>query len=222
MALANQNNVAPADLPQYQGNKMKELASLFNCVMIGTIQSFDATKQTASISLNFLRKIKGGAPIGENGSSDRTLVYPPLVNCPVVVLRGGTGALTLPIQKGDTCLVLFCDRDIDTWYSSGQIAAPNSDRMHDLSDGIAIVGLSSALNPLSNYNTNGPELRKGANVVAVEDAILIKANLVTLKTALDSLCNSLLTWVDTHGDTPNGGTIAAITASKLLIDTVLK
>jgi hypothetical protein len=47
----------------------------------------------------------------------------------------------MPIQSGDTCLVLFCDRDLDNWFESGQITTLNSNRVHDLSDGVALVGI---------------------------------------------------------------------------------
>jgi len=154
------------DLATLINHKKSQTLADINCVSVGTIQSFDSTNQTASIRLNFKRVIKGGKPL-QNPSTecvDLVIDYPILVNCPVVFMNGGGGYLTFPIAPGDTCLVLFCDRDMDLWFTSGQTQAPNSDRMHDLADGIALVGIRSLLNPLSNYMTNGVNLLCDKNI----------------------------------------------------------
>jgi microcystin-dependent protein len=144
----------------------RALKSELNCCSIGTVNAFDATKQTATVQINFLRVIQGYASLQSpfaDLSSDYTLPYPLLVNCPVFFLTGGDARLTLPIAAGDTCIILFCDKDIDTWFASGQISAPNSRRTHDLNDGIALVGIRSLLNKLSDYSADAVELKyKGA------------------------------------------------------------
>lgn len=222
-------------------NKKRELLSEINCVSLGTIRSFDAEKQTAQISINYKRVItrpsRGVGILSGNVYID----YPVLVNCPVVFLFGGQGNLTFPIAAGDTCLVLFADRDIDAWFSSGQDSAPNSDRMHDLSDGIALVGIRSALNAMADYLENGVQLRHvdarlvllgeestptatlmtADSKVAAEDKVRIEAGVNNLKTALDSLC-SALTAATITGGAFSAGTITAINNAKAAIDAVLK
>ena len=68
--------------------------------------------------------------------------YPLLLDCPVVVLQGGGAYIDLPIAEGDYCLVLFNDRNIDTWWDTGNVVVPRNRRKHSLSDGIALVGIN--------------------------------------------------------------------------------
>ena len=212
------------DLATLLNRKKAQTSSEINCISIGTIQSFDSVTQTATITLNFKRVIKGGKPLEspDNEAVDLTINYPILVNCPVVFMNGGGGYLTFPIIPGDTCLVLFCDRDIDLWFTSGLTLAPNSDRMHDLSDGIALIGIKPLSGVISNYNTNGAQLLYGNSIISLEDKIQIKVSTTTLRQALDALCDALYNSVDTDTFTFNAGTKTAIAAAKTLIDGVLK
>ena len=84
------------------------------------------------------------------------------------------------------------------------------------------MGIRSTQNKISDYNTAGPEIRQVTARVSVEDKIRIEVAAVTLKTALDALCAALTSWVDTRGDAPNSGTVAAINAAKAQIDGILK
>jgi hypothetical protein len=114
-----------------------------NCVKIGKINSFDQTKKTAKIQITFKRVLP-----------DKIVSYPLLVDCPVFTLQGGGGALQMPIAAGDPCIVLFSDRNIDNWFLNGAEAAPANMRCHDLSDGIALVGINPLNSDLPNYDGN--------------------------------------------------------------------
>ena len=135
-------------------HKIDNALSSMNCVSLGTIQSFDSVTQTASISINYKKIIRDSNPAENNiDSVDRIIEYPILVKCPVFILSGGIARLTMPISQGDTCLVLFCDREIDTWYRTGVKTYPQSDRMHDLTDAIAVVGVRNVGNALSDFSS---------------------------------------------------------------------
>lgn len=127
--------------------KAMELARRLNCVQIGTIEAFNASEQTANVSLNFKRVI-----------NDTLKDYAVLVQVPCIVLNGGGGGLSFPISKGDTCVVLFNDRNMDNWFATGAVMEPDSARTHDMSDGIALVGIRSLANLLSGYLTDGVKL----------------------------------------------------------------
>lgn len=128
----------------------RDLKAQINCVQVGTIQNFDPDKQRASVSLNFFRIV------------EKTVKpYPIMVDVPVVVLTGGAGALTFPINAGDQCLVFFCDRNMDSWAVTGLLSPPESERVHDLSDGIALVGIRPIQNPILSYESNGVHLYHG-------------------------------------------------------------
>jgi hypothetical protein len=139
-----------------------EIKSSLSCVLIGTIQTFYPEDQTADIFLNYKR-----VSLYQEGSSGIT-DYPILVKCPVVVLGGGVGYVSFPITSGDSCLVFFCDREIDTWFTNGGINAPQSARIHDLNDGIALVGIKNALNSLASYYSNGVRVKCGSGYVTID------------------------------------------------------
>lgn len=129
-----------------------------NCHQVGEIVSFDPDSQTAEVQIKMSYLING--EIRE---------YPLLIDCPCIILAGGDGALTMPITAGDSCLVLFNDRDMDNWYSGGQTMPPRTDRMHDFADAIALVGLRNKQNKLSGFLANGTELKYGSSTIKLEN-----------------------------------------------------
>ncbi len=143
----------------------KDISLSLNCHAIATIQSFDSEKQTASATVNYRQTyFERGAdgvyvPVLKN--------YPLLVDCPVVCLGGGAGALTFPIAEGDECLVLFNDRDLDNWFSGSSSSAVATSRLHSFADGVLVVGLRSLANSLSDYNTSGTELKFGTTKLKI-------------------------------------------------------
>lgn len=150
---STQPQIAP-DLKEYLDRRMRDVFSRVNCIGLGTIVSFDATKQTASINIVFKRVLKSVNPLpGVAQNSDQVISYPPLLNVPVIVLGGGAAHLTFPITAGDSCLLLIVDKDMDTWFETGQVTTPPTERNHDLSDAIALVGINNLQNPIANYNT---------------------------------------------------------------------
>lgn len=131
----------------------------------GIIQSFDPDELTATVQ-----------PAIQGRVSDQqgvvTLVdLPLLLDCPVHFPSGGGVTLTFPITAGDECLVVFASRCIDAWWESGGVQAPLEARMHDLSDGFALVGFRSKPRALSPApSTTAAELRAddGATVIQID------------------------------------------------------
>lgn len=144
----------------------KDILLNLACHHVGTIQSFNATLQTCTATVNYpktyftLNKA--------TGLYSPTLVsYPLLLDVPVIALGGGKAALTMPVTTGDECLLVFNDRDINNWWSGGAGAAVATPRLHSLADGIAIVGLRSIGNALANFDTVRAVLRGASAVVGV-------------------------------------------------------
>ncbi|OQC04550.1 MAG: hypothetical protein BWX80_02429 [Candidatus Hydrogenedentes bacterium ADurb.Bin101] len=67
---------------------------------------------------------------------------PVFVEVPPVTLQGGGSYLAMPIAEGDYCLLVFTERCFDRWYQGKDEQPPAEMRMHDYSDGFAIVGVN--------------------------------------------------------------------------------
>jgi hypothetical protein len=73
-------------------------------------------------------------------------------NVPAVFLGGGGGPGdgfrgTYPVQPGDLALLFAAEASMDKWLQRGDVVDPEDQRMHNLSDGIALVGLRPAVSP---------------------------------------------------------------------------
>lgn len=169
--------------------KKKETLLGLNCHHLATIQSFDADRQVATATINYKKTfIQLNPATGVYGPVQKD--YPILADCPVIVLGGGAGALTFPIQPGDECIALFNDRDINNWFngsSNSQVASP---RLHSFADAIILVGVRSLANTLDNYDSLRAVLRNGTTLVGVGPTLIKIANQTT---TLNTLLQSLLT-----------------------------
>jgi hypothetical protein len=158
-----------------------DISRSINCVQIGTIKSYNASLNTAEISVNFKTQLADG----------RIFDGPVLADCPVFVLSGGGAFINMPIVAGDTCIVLFNDRDIDTWWFSGQVYVPNSPRAHSFSDGIALVGIRPLTNPLG-LDASAMAINAGVHLLQVKNSakslLTILNSLIDLIAAITVTC----------------------------------
>lgn len=194
----------------------KEIFLNFNCHAIGTVQSFDSSNQTVTATVNYKKVF---LEMQSDNTYKNVLVdYPILIDAPVVILGGGPWKLTFPISAGDECLILFNDRDIDNWFSSGQVAAPATQRMHSFSDGIVLVGLLSMSNSIGSYDSTRAVLKNhdGGAMVGVSDT---KVKLSNETTTLNTLLQDLVTAIKglTTTNTVPGAPAAISAASQLVL-----
>jgi hypothetical protein len=103
----------------------------------GIVQKFDAAANTVDVQPTI-----NGVVTNPDGSTS-SLQMPVLLDCPVAWQGGGDCTLTFPIKQGDECLVVFASRCINGWWAQGGVQDPPKLRMHNLSDGFALVGLKS-------------------------------------------------------------------------------
>lgn len=157
---------------------MANFAASINCISLGTVDYFDPDKQTVNIAINYLRIIKGGNPNLPNPAtndqtSDIYLPYPILIRCPLIINQGGGATITMPIKKGDTGIVLFNDREIDTWITTGQTTYPHNLRTHDLSDGIFLSGINNLNNPIVSYDNVNLKISFGGGFITISPTGII-------------------------------------------------
>jgi len=115
-----------------------EIKTEINCHAVGTIQTFDPLTMTCTVQLNYqkiLRK-RNATSAAPNTYTDIIIPYPTLIRVPIIVTGGGGAYTTYPISgityntngsvnyPGDTCLILFNDRDMDLWLENGTITSP--------------------------------------------------------------------------------------------------
>ncbi len=198
--------IVPPDIRALLNALKTEVGAEINCHQIGQVVAFDPTKYTVTVKLVLQRAFYANPSRGTQIPVQPLVIdYPVLVDVPVFYFSGGGAYLVMPIQAGDTCLVLFNDRDLDPWVTFGASPAlPNSTRMHSLADGLALVGFRSQENLPVNIPTDGQHMALGnssGTVIAGLDAML---------TALIS------------SGVFSGGTVTALTAAKASLDAILQ
>ena len=79
----------------------------------------------------------------------KSITLPQFTKVPPIFMQGGDSYTAHPIHVGNYCLLMITERCFDRWYSGADFQDPAEFRMHDYSDGIAVVGL----NPLAGAIT---------------------------------------------------------------------
>lgn len=143
--------------------------------MPGVVTSVDLAKQTVSVQPTIQ-----GTTEKPNGDT-QNVNLPVLVDVPLMFPRAGGFALTFPVAAGDEVLVVFGCRCIDSWWQSGGVGAPAEARMHDLSDGFAILAPTSQPKKLENVSSTNVQLRDeaGTTFLEVQPGGKIKVTAVT-------------------------------------------
>jgi hypothetical protein len=135
----------------------------------GVIESFDGKVATVKMSVR-LKYIQDGKV--------KHLDPPLITNVPVVLPQSmGAGVyLTIPIKKGDPCLLVFGQRGIDNVVNMGGVQNPPDTgnalssriRHHDMSDAICIPGLCCKPSAPAAWATDGIEIRNAAGTASVK------------------------------------------------------
>lgn len=123
----------------------------------GRIESYDADSQTVNV-----QPMVQTAFVAED-NQEVTEVPAIIQKVPVMFPRGGGMRLTWPIEKGDFCLLVTCERSIDIYTDGdgGQPVDPIDVRMHDATDSVAFMGFYPFQKPI-------PEI-ESANLVIGEE-----------------------------------------------------
>lgn len=128
----------------------------------GIVTGVDLGAQTLSVQPSIQGSVT--APDG----TTQAVNLPLLVDVPIVWPRAGGFALTFPIAAGDEVLVVFASRCIDAWWQSGGVGAQAEARMHDLSDGFAILAPTSQPKKFSGVSSSNVQLRDASGTTYVE------------------------------------------------------
>lgn len=131
---------------QVNFNDVMEIAqdaimSRLNCHNIGRILEFDKLTQTCTVELMQLKQF-----------NQYTITPAPITQVPLIILGAGGGHITMPNPVGTICLLLFLDRNMDNFMETGEQYVPDTTRMHDFTDSIALTTFTTLANPLNDYD----------------------------------------------------------------------
>jgi hypothetical protein len=117
------------------------IMSRLNCHNIGRILEFDKLTQTCTVELMQLKQF-----------NQYTITPAPITQVPLIILGAGGGHITMPNPVGTICLLLFLDRNMDNFMETGEQYVPDTTRMHDFTDAIALTTFTTLANPLNDYD----------------------------------------------------------------------
>lgn len=202
----------------------KDLLERLRVASPAIVKSFDG-RQTVTVQITSHGQDNSGQalPVGL------------LVDVPVQFPRGGGFAVTFPIKPGDEGLVVFSDRCIDGWFSTGAPGIPPDHRQHDLSDAMFIPGISSLKRVISDFRNDAIVMRQlsGPGYVSIDESgnVDVDGALMTVHcpakfmkpvTMLDTLTvNGLFTYTaGMSGSSSEEGSVATITGNMDIIGEV--
>lgn len=180
---------------------------LVDTIMLAIGQSLAET-HTATIGkvVTVNEKTVNIQPVINRVVNGESIEFPVFQDVPPVFLAGGSSSMTMPISVGDYALLIFTERCFDRWWNGQDNQSPLEMRMHDYSDGFALVGLKNEAGALpiptdititgdvvheGNVTINGSLTVTGGDVVA--DGISLKNH------------THPYTWTGTPGSGNTGG-----------------
>lgn len=136
-----------------------------NTAIPGVVESFDAATQTATV----VPAVQMRTLID---NEEAFVTPPPIVNAPVVFPFASVAgfALTLPVRKGDPCIILFSQRAIDNWHELGGVQRPEEgvgSRHHDMTDAIVLLAAPPKPDVLGAWESQGIQMRNRAKTTHV-------------------------------------------------------
>lgn len=203
---------------QVDFNNVMELAqdaimSRLNVHNIGRIIEFDKNTQTCTVELMILKQF-----------NERIIEPAPLTDVPLIILGAGGGHITLPNPVGTVCMLMFLDRNMDNFMETGEAYAPETSRMHDFTDCVALTTFKSAVNPVENYDDEAITIFNEGLIEAVQKISYIKVYPNNIQIAVTDGANIALSdKVTINNSAQNLGTLiqSLITAIEgLTINTV--
>jgi len=203
------------------------------------VVSYDAAKQVADLQpmVRDVARTVEGALVARS--------FPTLPSVPVAFLRGGGYYLTVPLEPGDTGMLIFSELPIDRWRSTGQEAHPVNARRHGVGNAVFYPGVRPRAQALGEPGVPdhlvigreaGVSVHVEPDVVrigsgAATDAVplesklqaelaRVKSDLIALRTAVSVALDVAAGLATAAGTSPQTGTAIAafFSAAKVQLD----
>lgn len=178
------------------------IMSRLNCHNIGKIIEFDATTQTCTVQLMILKQFY-----------NNTITPVPITNVPLIIYGAGGSHITLPDPVGSICLLLFLDRNSDSFLKTGEAYVPSTTRTHDFTDCVAITTFSTLNSPIQSYDTNAISVIHNRIVDEILYTAVIKnyANSILLESTDETSTSKLNLNITNTGGVSNATLKASVT-----------
>lgn len=124
--------------------------------MPATFVSFDASECSATVQPS----------VNKNYLDGSTAELPVIYKVPVLFPVAGQASITFPINPGDYCLLVICERSLEEWKRLGINEKPIDRRKFNLSDAIAIPGLIPFTETMPTIG-DGLTLRFGSSTITI-------------------------------------------------------
>lgn len=188
--------------------------NVINCVRVGIVEEYDPETRTAKV--NIANKLV----LGQNEDGTQNVENYAPVYAKVWFFGWGDKGITHPILKDQEGILLFNDRELESWYINGDINPLAYNRSHNFSDSIFITGLTSLPNMLKTlqdcinifYGTNNIKIHE--NGITLNGNTTINGNLTvngSINATGDIVANGISLLNHIHG---NGNQGADTTAPK--------
>ena len=166
-----------------------------NCVKVATVESFNPDDLTVCCKVANKRLMQ----INPDGS--QILQDYPLIYAKVHYFGWGDVGATFPITQGMEGVLLFNDREMETWFVTGESGTLAYDRCHNLSDAIFICGVHSLPKMISLVADCLNIFYKNTYIRLLENGININGNISQTGNITSSGTVTGASLVDTSGAT---------------------
>lgn len=160
-----------------------DISSKLYCALPAIVESVNFENQTLEASPVTIMKRTNDAGMVTD------FKLPLLVDVPFQCYKGGDYSITVPVKQGDECLIIFTDVDFSAWFQNGGFNYAEHSFQHAYSNAMALVGFSSEVKAIKNYNPNAIEIRNAD----ASEKISLSAGNITLKSATITLDGEVTT-----------------------------
>lgn len=133
------------DVVDYVKAIQQETFAKLNCMRIGLINQILPNNEVQCLITN--KKLMGTNKDGTQIVRD----YPPIY-AKVWYMGSGTNGVDYPLTVGSPCLLLFNDREFESFFSTGQVSSLSDLRTHSLNDCICVPLFFAALGQEGQHN----------------------------------------------------------------------
>jgi hypothetical protein len=136
-------------------------------VIMGVIRDDNGAKTTTT-------------PLGEDVRVSN-IELPAILDVPICYHRAGTAMITLPIQVGDTGMLIIAQRDISNWKQNGGVVEQAQASLFDINDGVFVPFVPNQANKISDYSSTNLEIRFGDDKISMDGLGNINITATTVK-----------------------------------------